>query len=516
MTCSVLLAAIAWTAQATSGGPSGRENEFLARHLEVVTIGAAKQLLVDDVVLHDLTNVRRVLHAPTKAPANPTFTPGPADEQGLLNPSQVLYDRVRGRFRLWYAAGRTDATQSIAYAESSDGIVWERCAPDPEDDETVDAPRSNRVWIRDPGKPEDRGFRCRDPGAIVLDPDERDATRRYKMIMRRGLPVAFSPDGFVWTAQPDMVPTYGGGKDENTFLHDRIRDRWVAFLRQNAPARDRTYLRRLLISASDDMVRWQAPAAVLLPDRRDGVGTSFWGCRPYCYEGMYVCLLGVYVSGEHHDRELRDTLDVRFAFSRDGMVWQRPDRRPFIGRGGKGAWDSGMTGPALMALRGDRLFFFYLGTAKRHRRDDGGEVYAIGTATLRADGFASLQVGEPADGDGLVLTRMLEFTGDRLYVNADARDGAIRVELLANGYRVDPASRDLRKPWLHEASPSDPITGDAVRHVVTWQGDAGLSRFAGRPVRLRFALSGGARLYAFQFAPHDAEAFDHELGVPMP
>jgi hypothetical protein len=40
--------------------------------------------------------------------------------------------------------------------------------------------------------------------------------------------------------------------------------------------------------------------------------------------------------------------------------------------------------------------------------------------------------------------------------------------------------------------------GDAVRHVVTWNGTSDVSALAGRPVRVRFRLEEGD-LYAFQF-----------------
>jgi hypothetical protein len=48
------------------------------------------------------------------------------------------------------------------------------------------------------------------------------------------------------------------------------------------------------------------------------------------------------------------------------------------------------------------------------------------------------------------------------------------------------AARDCRR-----------ITTDALRHRVAWEA-ADLGRLKGKTVRLRFYLSGGARLYAFQ------------------
>ena len=98
-----------------------------------------------------------------------------------------------------------------------------------------------------------------------------------------------------------------------------------------------------------------------------------------------------------------------------------------------------------------------------------------------------------------MLTRSLTFTGERLHLNADVTDGQLRVELLRHGYRVDPQLQDIGRPWLHEADLSDPVEGDSLRHEVSWKGAVDLARFSGKPVRLRFHLAGGAKLYAFQF-----------------
>jgi hypothetical protein len=42
------------------------------------------------------------------------------------------------------------------------------------------------------------------------------------------------------------------------------------------------------------------------------------------------------------------------------------------------------------------------------------------------------------------------------------------------------------------------ITGDSVRHLVTWNGDPMLENLAGRVVRLRIEMQ-NAKLYAFKF-----------------
>ena len=57
-------------------------------------------------------------------------------------------------------------------------------------------------------------------------------------------------------------------------------------------------------------------------------------------------------------------------------------------------------------------------------REAGG---STGLATLRRDGFASLDAG---DEEGTITTRPVMFTGKHLFVNVDAPRGELRVEIL--------------------------------------------------------------------------------------
>jgi len=47
-------------------------------------------------------------------------------------------------------------------------------------------------------------------------------------------------------------------------------------------------------------------------------------------------------------------------------------------------------------------------------------------------------------------------------------------------------------------APSDPFTGDDLRHVVTFQGKSDVSALTGKPITLRFHLK-NAVLYSFAF-----------------
>ena len=110
----------------------------------------------------------------------------------------------------------------------------------------------------------------------------------------------------------------------------------------------------------------------------------------------------------------------------------------------------------------------------------------IALAKLRLDGFVSLDVGSSL---GTVTTRPMTTTGDKLIVNADARFGSIRVEVLeADGSPVKGFGKE----------DADPLTGDSVRHEVTWNGKGSMSRLRAAPFALRFHMD-RAKLYSFVF-----------------
>ena len=160
----------------------------------------------------------------------------------------------------------------------------------------------------------------------------------------------------------------------------------------------------------------------------------------------------------------------------------------------------------------DKIYFYYNGSSELHDGSEGPHQSGLGCATLRVDGYASLQAQSPPGSPAIVLTKMLRYQGDRLLVNADARGGKIKVDLLVEATKVDADTGDATKQ-LPETS--DPITGDSPRHVVTWSGNGDLKQFEGVPIRVRFTISGNAKLYSFQFAPHTARRFDHQLGLPV-
>ena len=181
-------------------------------------------------------------------------------------------------------------------------------------------------------------------------------------------------------------------------------------------------------------------------------------------------------------------IDLQVGFSRDGLVYDRPNREAFL-RSARtpGAWNRGYLHPAtgVCLIVGDKLHF-YFGTwsgvgAGRNQMYASG---STGLATLRRDGFASMDAGEKP---GTLTTAPVVFQGRFPFVNVAAASGQLRVEILdAEGKVIAPFS---------EAN-SAPVQADSTHQRLQWQDAADLGALTGKPVRFRFHLTNG-QLYAF-------------------
>jgi hypothetical protein len=212
------------------------------------------------------------------------------------------------------------------------------------------------------------------------------------------------------------------------------------------------------------------------------------------YEGVYFALITAFYHWQGSGVSTSpSTADVHLAVSRDGRHFSRPGpRRPFMRTGMDGTFDSKWIYPILRPVRmGDALWIYYFGHNTDHssRLDAKAKHHeaAISRAVIRVDGFVS------ADADyegGWFLSAPLRFSGSRLELNVDTSAGGMaRVEI------VEESGKPISGFTLAE---SDPLTGNSLKTVVSWQGNSDVSMLAGKAVRLRCKMR-SAKLYALQF-----------------
>ena len=111
--------------------------------------------------------------------------------------------------------------------------------------------------------------------------------------------------------------------------------------------------------------------------------------------------------------------------SRDGIRWRRATPFfEFMRPGMYDAWDCDHVALHKPLVKDDVVYIYYSGGSVAnnandpgHPQHDWGRREAIGVATMRLDGFVSLDGCGP---DSSVTTRPLRFAGDRLEVNVRA------------------------------------------------------------------------------------------------
>ena len=184
-------------------------------------------------------------------------------------------------------------------------------------------------------------------------------------------------------------------------------------------------------------------------------------------------------------------LDVQLVVSRDGIQWDRPERKPFLELGRNGAFDSGSiyVSPG-MIRQGDELWIYYTGYDFIHGGTDqkvDRKKGVISRAVLRLDGFVSV---DAAYTGGQLTTVPLNFKGSRLELNVNTSSGgSVQVEIL------DGAGISLTGFTQHDC---DVIRVNSTAHTVTWKGSSDISSLQEKVVKLRFHMR-DTKLYAFQF-----------------
>ena len=402
-----------------------------------IPIDVGRQLFVDDFLIES-TNMHRTWHAATYHPANPILKPerpwefvDDSAERTKTQPNPaamafsdgVFYDPKDRLFKMWYMGGYLAYT---CLATSADGISWTRPSLDV-------VPQTNIV-----------SKAKRDSSTVWLDLHERDPRRRYKMSLfdDHHLELYVSPDGVHWTA----IGRTGYTDDRTTFFFNPFRNVWCFSLRANqylgsVSGRYRQYWESTTFAPAPDW-NGRSPVAWIKADSRDfsrpGMTTrpELYNLDCVAYESVMLGLFSIW-RGESGDREKIN--EVALGFSRDGFNWHRPHRQSFLPVSeteGSWNWANVQSAGGGCLIVGDRLYFYVSGRQGRPGSQSPG-ICSTGLATLRRDGFASMDfmpdrqpVVRATGGTGTLTTRVITANGQHLFVNADASRGELRAEIL--------------------------------------------------------------------------------------
>ncbi len=469
---------------------------YLIAPPQVINIDVGRQLFVDDFLIQE-SGLHRAFHSATYHPASPVLRPerewelrdpyervtGHPSPTAMVFSDGVFFDAREQLFRMYYMAGYQ---QHTALAVSKDGVSWTRPS-------LGVVPGTNIVVNGG-----------RDSSTVWLDL-EGPAAERFKMaaydLELKALRLHVSADGVRWRE----VGRSGHCGDRSTFFRNPFRGVWGFSLRADRPGsltRYRHYVETTDFStatwADGDPVVWAGSDSGDLQRADLRTEPQLYNLDAVAYESVMLGLFTVY-RGERDDREKPN--DICVGFSRDGFHWSREGRDPFIGVSEQaGAWNWGNVQSAGggCVIVGDLLHFYVSGRSGIAGTALPGTC-STGLATLRRDGFASVSDAAPAgaarlvsNARGTLTTRVVQFSGSHLFVNADIR-GSIKAEILDRGGRVI-------APF--SAARCDGTTGNGTRLALNWNG-ASLKELAGIPVRIRFLLD-RAQLFAFWVSPSPA------------
>ena len=336
--------------------------------------------------------------------------------------------------------------------------------------------------------------------AVLYDENETDSERRYKgfywehggidVFIKHhdgrtlwgegegdGMWMSFSPDGVHWTDHENNPVISLGSDSTQSLVWDPNIEKYVVFGRFGAGGR------KTARAESSDCINFTKPEMVLQCDGIDEGGTQIYAMPINIYEGMYLGMIWIYREG------VDGTIDTSLATSRDGINWQRVlDRQTFLTLGEKGTWEDGMVRISQNFItHNDQLYFYYGGVNGPHTGMKFSQVERkfksmLGLATLRRDGFVSLDAGET---EGFMLTKPLALNGKDLYLNVDA----------SRGYVIVSVTDDVGTPL--ENYISERIVGDQLEVKVIFT--ASLEALKDKEVRLKFQLK-DASMYSYWFA----------------
>ncbi len=494
-------------------------------------------LFLDDAHIDTAQGLEIRGHPAKRYPGNPLMVKKyPWENTRLqLYGHDIVYNPERKLYQMYYLAQpnpkpwpnvtvggkkKVEFVTLPAYAESADGIHWERPLRKGISFENI--AETNILDLHD-----GQSF---EP-AVLYDPRDPDPSRRYKAFIwdqifqlpvegkldyRRAAPslafprglitdqlirdssgkiiyeapynnygirVAFSADGINWRKHPGWVFKCYSDTGQ-TALYDPRSNKYLGFGRFNQMKDSPAYFvgRNVSLVESVDFIHWSEPELVLAGDSRDPESLQINSMPTDLYEGVYIGIMEVDVRPFP-----KSSRPIQLAVSRDGRHWTRvANRCPFIEEPPLGAWDAddqpeprGFVRPAtgLFVVGNEVRMYYCNGSGKE-------ALYGVGMATWRRDGFVSMHAGREG---GELLTQAFIPTSPELHLNIDASQGEATV-------RVGDFQGQPLKGWKID-KPCKTIRGDQLSALVRWP-ESEFDQRVGKATTLRITLR-NADLYSY-------------------
>lgn len=453
-------------------------------------IGSRLELFVDDFLIDKMEDTKLKLHPPQPAEVALAFDkPWEGETSWVAN---VTLDD--GTYRLWYrAVGAEGDMRTTCYAESHDGINWER--PNLGLHEYNGSSNNNIVmgteyWnacvFKDinPSAPNNSKYKGFLRGAKL---DERATIYGFA-----------SPDGIHWEqiqkkpilhAPPDEHPNFDS---PNVAFWDVNINKYVSFLRGftpegeggDGPAQKKSY-RSIRRSESDDFLNWTIPKLIDMGGKEKE--HLYTNAATLYFRAPHMYLMfpkRLRLGRKFHENWMADGLSEGvFMSSRDGLHWDRRFMEPFIRPGlDERNWNERnmAAGVGVVPTGPEQISLYYV---ENYRNP----TCRLRRGVLRTDGFVSVNA---SFGGGEFTTKPFVFSGSTLTINySTSVAGSVCMEI----------QNEKGAPIKgYSLSDSSEIFGDEIERVVSWENNSDVSSLSGTPVRLRVAMK-EADLYSLRF-----------------
>lgn len=389
-----------------------------------------KYLMLDRRLLNPqaMENLRLEVAHPTKDEEhNPLFVQDKPWEVRIDNGyPNVLYDGAAGLYRCYYtlfiedddsrSAGREerltrnyiprpDRAPGLAYAESTDGIHWEK-------------PSLNRVLWH--GSNENNLiFPYAHGTGVMIDGHDPVPDRRYKMVTKIDIPgegaymaVSFSSDGIDWCA-PVPWPEHNPPADSHNLPFWNEKERCYMLISRIW----KDGIRITTLSRSEDFLHWSEPRETL---RGIGYENQIYAMPVFAWGDLYLGLASMIHEGDRTAEDF-DRVDLELTWAAD------PEKFDFaasgqhliprsLGNYPDGPFDCGCiyASPPVISPDG-RMWIYYMGGNGCHTN---WRESALARAEWRPDRFAGF-VPRNSQKRSLLATNRLRVEGDRLEVLVD-------------------------------------------------------------------------------------------------
>lgn len=474
------------------------------------------QLFIDDNVLESQWRLIRTLHQPVKDHQGERPLIKSPPESTLLAYGTIVFDTKLKQYVMFV---QHFPSRDMSRIMSTDGLHWNE-----KDGRKLERLTLNTHLGDVPKDKENNADGERGIDLFSCYYDTTDAEWPYKGWCwfanwgnhLEGIFYIRSHDGKTWERGQQIVNGFAGFGDESCrtieqdgksvsgpgdvtlFSYDPLTQRYLGIFKffnkvgvgPDNNLRSRAYLWLDRLDKPVDTNKIKRIALLPSADYRNG-DTEFdeyYATTAWRYESMWLGTLKIFHPHGNYPHSSAGCGFFKLVSSRDGLNWSKVSYLndggvpevflPNGKEGGNGGRNDGgyMSDFSQGPLRiGDELIFYYASSSwgKNHekpRRLSGGGIFR---ARLRIDGFVSID-------EGIATTRPLALnSATDLFINAA---GPVKVEV------VDAAENILGTADL---------TGDSIKHSVTFDGKS-LGRLVGNSLpRLRFTVEPPGQLYSF-------------------